>query len=114
MSRTLTAAVALCVAAISSIALADPATPTATAPAAPADAAAPAKPAAKALDPDRKICKTVLPTGSRLGGTTTCMTKSQWDAQSAADRAQFQQSTSYRAAPAPDTERRRQITADRS
>jgi hypothetical protein len=37
--------------------------------------------------PDTKmICKTEVPTGSRLGGHRVCMTKRDWDAQAAAAR----------------------------
>ena len=44
-----------------------------------APAAAAAKPRKDPNDPDRMICKTERPTGSRLGGEKTCMTKAQWD-----------------------------------
>ena len=46
-------------------------------------AAAQAQPAttapAAAVDPDRKICKTIKETGSRLGGKRECKTKAEWD-----------------------------------
>jgi hypothetical protein len=35
----------------------------------------------KANPEDKVICKTEVPTGSRLGGHRTCMRKSDWDAQ---------------------------------
>lgn len=40
--------------------------PTTTAPVAP-------------VDPDKKICKTIKETGSRLGGKRECKTKAEWD-----------------------------------
>ncbi len=45
-----------------------------------AAAAAPSSPAKTqgADDPDKVICKTVVPIGSRLGGTRTCQTRAQW------------------------------------
>lgn len=46
--------------------------PTTTAPAAPAAPAAP-------VDPDKKICKTIKETGSRLGGKRECKTQAEWD-----------------------------------
>lgn len=45
----------------------------------PAPAPAPPAPTAKKKDP--VICKRQEETGSRLGGKSVCMTKSQWDAQ---------------------------------
>lgn len=51
--------------------------------AAPAAATAPAKPA-KPDPEDKIICKTEVPTGSRLGGKTTCMKRREWE-QMAAD-----------------------------
>ncbi|HEY5105452.1 MAG TPA: hypothetical protein VII73_01630 [Caulobacteraceae bacterium] len=45
-----------------------------------AASAAPSSPAktSSADDPDKMICKTVVPTGSRLGGVRTCQTRAQW------------------------------------
>jgi hypothetical protein len=40
--------------------------------------------AAKAAKPsyaDEVVCKTQIPTGSRLGGTKTCLTRAQWENQ---------------------------------
>ena len=37
------------------------------------------KPKLKADDPKRKICKSAPILGSRLGGTTTCHTRAEWD-----------------------------------
>lgn len=37
-----------------------------------------AKPTASPPD-DKIICKTITPTGSRLGGTRTCAPKREWD-----------------------------------
>jgi hypothetical protein len=31
------------------------------------------------VDPDKKICKTIEETGSRLGGTRECRTQAEWD-----------------------------------
>ena len=31
------------------------------------------------VDPDKKICKTIRETGSRLGGKRECKTKAEWD-----------------------------------
>ena len=56
---------------------------TAAAPAAAAAPATPAKPAKPSRD-DQVICKTETPTGSRLGGKTTCLKRREWD-QIAAD-----------------------------
>lgn len=36
---------------------------------------------AQGKDPNRRICKTVEETGSRLGSTRICMTAAQWEAQ---------------------------------
>lgn len=42
-------------------------------------AAMPATPVAAApTDESKIVCKTVLPTGSRLGGKRVCMTKAEW------------------------------------
>lgn len=41
----------------------------------------PAAPAAKAKDPNRKICESVEETGSRLSSKRICMTAEQWEAQ---------------------------------
>jgi hypothetical protein len=49
-------------------------------------AAAPAAPAAPAAapapkgknDPDKVVCRTILPTGTRLGGTRVCHTQAEW------------------------------------
>ena len=51
-----------------------------TAPSTPAPAAPAAKPAAvaKTSPDDAVVCKNVTYTGSRLGGTRTCMTRQQW------------------------------------
>lgn len=46
----------------------------------PATAAKPIKPARGA--PDEVICKSVLETGSRLGGKRVCMTRADWTNQS--------------------------------
>ena len=36
-------------------------------------------PAAKPYDPGAKVvCRTILPTGSRLGGTRVCQTQAEW------------------------------------
>jgi hypothetical protein len=43
-----------------------------------------AAPAKKAHDPNQVICKSTGETGSRLGGEKKCLTRAQWDAQSAA------------------------------
>ena len=44
-----------------------------------AAAAAPATPATTAAPDDAKVvCKTISPTGSRLGGKRVCMTKAEW------------------------------------
>jgi hypothetical protein len=32
-----------------------------------------------AHDPNRKICKTIVPTGSRLGGRKVCQTAEEWE-----------------------------------
>jgi len=32
-------------------------------------------------DPNHRICRSMGETGSRLGGTRVCMTRSQWEAQ---------------------------------
>ncbi len=37
------------------------------------------KPKLKADDPKRNICKTEPILGTRLGGTTTCHTRAEWD-----------------------------------
>lgn len=42
-------------------------------------AAAQEKPAEKKVDPDKKICRTVKSTTSRLGGQRECRTKAEWD-----------------------------------
>ncbi|MFZ1988792.1 MAG: hypothetical protein WAW96_03375 [Alphaproteobacteria bacterium] len=42
-------------------------------------AATPAPNSASAKDTNRVICKTLPVTGSRLGGTKTCMTGREWD-----------------------------------
>ena len=47
----------------------------------PAIAAAPASSDAKAKDPNRKICKPVEESGSRLSSKRICMTAEQWAAQ---------------------------------
>lgn len=52
-----------------------------------ATAAAPA--AAQTNNDDPMICKREEVTGSRLGGTRTCMTKSQWAQQAAAAEQQM-------------------------
>ena len=31
------------------------------------------------VDPDKKICKTIKETGSRLGGKSECKTQAEWD-----------------------------------
>ena len=31
------------------------------------------------LDPNKKVCKTIKETGSRLGGTRECKTQAEWD-----------------------------------
>ena len=31
------------------------------------------------IDPDKKVCKTIKETGSRLGGTRECKTQAEWD-----------------------------------
>lgn len=42
-------------------------------------AAAPSELKSPAIDPDKKICKTIKDTGSRLGGTRECKTRAEWD-----------------------------------
>lgn len=32
-----------------------------------------------AIDPDKKVCKTIKETGSRLGGKRECRTQTEWD-----------------------------------
>lgn len=41
----------------------------------------PATPMPAAAEPNKKVCKTVTITGSRLGGKRTCKTRAQWDAE---------------------------------
>lgn len=36
-------------------------------------------PVTPAADPEKKICKTIKETGSRLGGKRECKTKAEWD-----------------------------------
>jgi len=31
------------------------------------------------IDPDKKVCKTIRETGSRLGGTRECRTQAEWN-----------------------------------
>ena len=31
------------------------------------------------LDPNKRVCKTIKETGSRLGGTRECKTQAEWD-----------------------------------
>jgi len=31
------------------------------------------------IDPDKKVCKTIKETGSRLGGTRECRTQAEWN-----------------------------------
>lgn len=42
---------------------------------------APAAPATKpaTADPDKKVCRTLKETGSRLGGKRECKTQAEWD-----------------------------------
>ena len=42
-------------------------------------AAAPPTTKSPAVNPDKKICKTIKETGSRLGGTRECKTQAEWD-----------------------------------
>jgi len=43
-------------------------------------AQAPAPSATKpAVDPEKKICKTIKEVGTRLGGTRECKTKEEWE-----------------------------------
>ena len=58
--------------------------PTATA--VEATQAAPGTPVAKGLDPERRVCKPIVATGSRLGKSKVCKTAREWEAQTASDR----------------------------
>jgi hypothetical protein len=62
----------------SAFAAADPTSAQTPQPAATA-AAATAPPTKNAPDPNKLICKTTEVTGSRLGGSRTCLTRQQWD-----------------------------------
>jgi hypothetical protein len=70
----------------------DPAAPVATPPATPAPAAA---------DANKVICHSEETTGSRLGNVRVCMTKAQWEARSAADRATLESFTNGANATSP-------------
>jgi hypothetical protein len=74
-------------------AMADPAPATsgdqASAPPTPAAAGTTGTDAPKAKpahDPNQMICRTILPTGSRLGGQKVCQTRHDWDEQAKAGR----------------------------
>jgi hypothetical protein len=68
----------------SGVALADPA-PTPVAAPAPV-AARPQTPRTKVHAGDEVVCKTVVATGSRLGGTKICKTRADWYQESNGDR----------------------------
>lgn len=65
-----------------------------------ADSAAPgtAQPAAKADDGDQNktVCHRIEAIGTRLGTKKVCRTKSEWDAQQAADRMDLERSQTQR------------------
>jgi len=42
------------------------------------------------VDPDKKICKTIKETGSRLGGKRECRTQAEWDRIAAEQQAKAQ------------------------
>ncbi len=42
-------------------------------------APAPSATKSPSLDPNKKVCKTIKETGSRLGGTRECKTQTEWD-----------------------------------
>jgi hypothetical protein len=65
---------------------ADPTAPGATPDTKPATTVAPA--VAQAPKEDKVVCKTEIPTGSRLGGHSVCMKKSEWEAQAQAAQRQ--------------------------
>lgn len=81
-------AIALFAAALSAapfVALAEPTAPSATPPAKGADAAA---------DPDRRVCKTIAVTGTRLSKAKVCKTAREWDAQTAQTRQDLERNQS--------------------
>ena len=83
--RRLTALPILLVLAVSTSGFAGPqAAPAATSPVQVVTKVGPAT--TKANADDKVICKSEIPTGSRLGGHRVCMKKSDWDAQSAKAR----------------------------
>ena len=51
---------------------------------------APSAPPAPAVDPDKKICKTIKEVGTRLGGKRECRTKEEWDRIAAEQQAKAQ------------------------
>ena len=85
MPKTLVAAGALALLAISVPALADPA---------PAEAGATSKNDAK--DPNRTVCRKIETIGSRLSSKRVCQTAAQWDAQEAANRQDIERSQTQR------------------
>lgn len=46
---------------------------------APAPAVTPAPTTAPAVDPEKKVCKTIKEVGTRLGGKRECRTKEEWN-----------------------------------
>ena len=56
-------------------------------------AAPAAKPKKNPNDPNQMICKIIVPTGSRLGGEKTCMTRAQWEANARANEMDIEQQT---------------------
>lgn len=42
-------------------------------------APAPSTTKSPVVDPDKRVCKTIKETGSRLGGTRECKTQAEWD-----------------------------------
>ena len=60
------------------------------APAAAADPTSPAQPAVKVDKQDKIICKFVNTTGSRISRDRECKTRAQWDAESDAQREDFE------------------------
>ena len=55
----------------------------------------PAPPATTAptVDPDKKVCKTIKETGSRLGGTRQCKTQAEWNRIAAENQQKVQNSS---------------------
>ena len=50
-------------------------------------------------DPDRRVCKSVATTGTRLGKTRVCMTAREWDAKTAEDRRSLERMQGSRTEP---------------